>query len=281
VNVAADLLRPQLSDRGTAEPAPCHRREELSDKRELAQQLFERMAALPADAVGRRSLRNRLVEMHIPLAVYFARRYTGRGEAFDDLVQAAAIGLVKAVDRFDPHRGVAFSTFAGPTILGELRRHFRDRTWVVHVYRSLQERTNQVHVCMRDLSQELGRSPTVAELAARAGLSQEQVLDSLTCSAAYRVKSLAAQEGLSGTLGDRLGGEDPEYERVETHEVLGAALARLPERDRKILQLRFFGNMSQVQIAERLGVSQMHISRLLRRSLNRLREDLGVDPALH
>jgi RNA polymerase sigma-B factor len=179
------------------------------------------------------------------------------------------------VDRFDPHRGVAFSTFAGPTILGELRRHFRDRTWVVHVYRSLQERTSTVDSCVRDLTEELSRSPTVAELAARAGLSEEQVLESLTCRASYKVTSLAA-EGRHGTLGDRLGGEDPEYERVETREVLGAALARLPERDRRILQLRFFGNMSQAQIAERVGVSQMQISRLLRRSLDRLREELSA-----
>jgi RNA polymerase sigma-B factor len=232
------------------------------------------MAALPADAAGRRALRDRLVEMHIPLAIYFARRYTGRGEPFDDLIQAAAVGLVKAVDRFDPDRGAAFSTFAAPTILGEIRRHFRDRTWAVHVHRSLQVRTGEVDRCVRELSQELGRSPTVAEVAARAGLSQEQVLDSLTCSAAYRATSLATPMGDHGILGERLGSEDPAYEQVDTHETLGAAVARLPERERRILQLRFFGNMTQAQIAERLGISQMHVSRLLSRTLSQLREEL-------
>jgi RNA polymerase sigma-B factor len=274
VDVAAALPRPQPADLETAVPVPLSRREMAADKCKLAQQLFRQMVALPADAPRQRALRSRLVEMHIPLAIYFARRYTGRGEPFDDLVQAASLGLVKAVDRFDPDRGVAFSTFAAPTILGEIRRHFRDRTWPVHVQRSLQVRTGEVDCCVRELSQQLGRSPTVAELSARAGLSQEQVLDSLTCSAAYRAASLAAPVGEHRTLGDRLGGEDPAYERVDTHETLGAAVARLPERERRILQLRFFGNMTQAQIAERLGISQMHVSRLLRRTLSQLRDEL-------
>jgi RNA polymerase sigma-B factor len=274
VDIAAALPRPQVTDLETAVPVPLSRREMAADKRKLAQQLFQQMAALPADAPQRRALRDRLVEMHIPLAIYFARRYTGRSEPFDDLVQAAAVGLVKAVDRFDPNRGAAFSTFAAPTILGEIRRHFRDRTWAVHVHRSLQVRTGEVDRCVRDLSQELGRSPTVAEVAARADLSQEEVLDSLTCSAAYRATSLATPMGDHGTLGDRLGSEDPAYERVDTHQALGVALARLPERERRILQLRFFGNMTQAQIAERLGVSQMHVSRLLSRTLSQLRDEL-------
>jgi len=278
VDVAAALPRSQLADLETAVPVPLSRREMTADKRKLAQQLFQQMVALPADAPRRRALRDRLVEMHIPLAIYFARRYAGRSEPFDDLVQAAAVGLVKAVDRFDPYRGAAFSTFAAPTILGEIRRHFRDRTWAVHVHRSLQVRTGEVNSCVRDLSQELGRSPTVAEVAARAHLSQEQVLDSLTCSAAYRATSLATPIGDHGTLGDRLGSEDPAYEQVDTHETLGAAVARLPARERRILQLRFFGNMTQVQIAERLGISQMHVSRLLSRTLRQLREEL-VDVA--
>jgi RNA polymerase sigma-B factor len=274
VDVAAALPRPQPADLETAVPVPLSRREMAADKCKLAQQLFRQMVALPADAPRQRALRSRLVEMHIPLAIYFARRYTGRGEPFDDLVQAASLGLVKAVDRFDPDRGVAFSTFAAPTILGEIRRHFRDRTWAVHVQRSLQVRTGEVDRCVRELSQQLGRSPTVAEVSARAGLSQEQVLDSLTCSAAYRATSLAAPVGEHRTLGDRLGGEDPAYERVDTHETLGAAVARLPERERRILQLRFFGNMTQAQIAERLGISQMHVSRLLSRTLSQLRDEL-------
>jgi RNA polymerase sigma-B factor len=274
VDVAAVLSRPQPAGR-TGDSVPLRRDEAVADKRELAQQLFERLSTLPDDAPERPALREELVEMHLLLALYFARRYAGRGEPFEDLAQAASLGLVKAVDRFDPARGVAFSTFAAPTILGEIRRHFRDRSWPVHVHRSLQVRTGEVDRWVRDLSQELGRSPTVAEVAARMDVSQEQVLESLTCSAAYRATSLATPIGSSGTLGDRLGGEDPAYERVDTHESLGAAVARLPERERRILQLRFFGNMTQAQIAAQLGISQMHVSRLLSRTLSRLREELA------
>jgi RNA polymerase sigma-B factor len=202
-----------------------------------------------------------------PLVRYFARRYTGRNEPFDDLVQAGALGLIKAVDRFEPHRGVAFSTFAAPTILGEIRRHFQDRTWAVHVHRSLQVLTGEVDTCLRDMTQQLGRTPSVAELADRMHLPPERIRESLQCNAAYRATSLATPVGSNGTLGDRLGAEDPGYDTVDTHDALGCAPARLPERDRRVLQLRVYGNMSQAQIAARIGVSQMHVSRLLSRTL--------------
>jgi RNA polymerase sigma-B factor len=261
--------------RADASAAPPGRRSDLVDgRREQAQRMFVQLSDLRPGTAEHQELRARLVEIHLPLVRYFARRYTGRNEPFDDLVQAGALGLVKTVDRFDPHRGVAFSTFAAPTILGEIRRHFRDRTWAVHVNRSLQVLTGEVATCRRDMSQQLGRAPSVAELADRMHLPPERIRESLQCSAAYRATSLATPVGSNGTLGDRLGAEDPGYDTVDTHETLGSALARLPARDRRVVQLRFYGNMSQAQIAARIGISQMHVSRLLNRTLSRLREDL-------
>ncbi|MFL6128884.1 MAG: SigB/SigF/SigG family RNA polymerase sigma factor [Mycobacteriales bacterium] len=242
-----------------------------------ARPLFCRLAGLAPGTVQHRELRDQLVEMHLPLARYFARRYTGRSEPFDDLVQAASVGLVKAVDRFDPWRGMAFSTFAAPTILGEIRRHFRDHTWAVHVQRTLQELSGQVSRAAREMSQELGRSPTVPEVAARTGLSEERITESLACSAAYATVSFETPAGEDHTLGDRLGGDDPALDHVELHESLGRALAVLPYREQQILQLRYYGNLTQAQIAARLGISQMHVSRLLGRILSRLRQELVPD----
>lgn len=256
-------------------PPPTVRAQPGPDREQRSRE-FVRLATLLPTSREHRVLRDQLVRSHLPLAVYFARRYDGRGEPFDDLVQAASLGLVKAVDRFDPQRGVEFSTFAGRTILGELRRHFRDRTWAVHVQRSLQERTGVVGRCIREMTQELGRSPTVAELAARAGLTDEQVVEALECLGAYRATSMEATWGEDRTLGDVLGGDDPGFAQVELHESLGVLLARLPERERRILQLRFFGNLTQSEIAGRLGISQMHVSRLLARTLARLREELAA-----
>jgi RNA polymerase sigma-B factor len=242
-------------------------------RREQAQRMFVQLSDLRPGTADHCELRVRLVEMHLPLVRHFARRYTGRSEPFDDLVQAGSLGLVNAVDRFDPHRGVAFSTFAAPTILGEIRRHFRDRTWAVHVHRSLQVLTGEVDTCRRDMSQQLGRTPSVAELAERMQLPPERIRESLQCGAAYRATSLATAVG-SETLGDQLGAEDPGYDMVDIRDVLGSALAQLPERDRRILQLRFYGNLSQAQIAMHIGLSQMHVSRLLNRTLSRLREEM-------
>jgi RNA polymerase sigma-B factor len=249
----------------------------VADPRAEAEPLFDRLATLEPGTPEHRQLRERLVEMHLHLVAYFARRYVNRGEPFDDLLQAGSLGLVKAVDRFDPDRNVAFSTYAGPTILGEIRRHFRDRTWSVHVHRSLQERTIQVDGVIRQLEQELLRSPTVAEICERTGLTDEEVVESLQCYGAYRSESLEAPVGEDRTLGDLIGAETDSYGDVDMHEALTGVLAKLPERDRVILQLRFYGNMTQLQIAQKLGISQMHVSRLLSRALARLREDLTAD----
>ena len=219
-------------------------------------------------------VRAELVELHLPLVRFFARRYAGRGEPLDDLVQVASLGLLKAIDRFEPERGLEFSTYASPTVLGEIRRHFRDRTWAVHVARGLQELTAQVGAVVPDLTQELGRAPSVPELAARVGQPEERVLEALECLSAHTTHSLDAPTGEDYTLGDTLGFEDGGLAEVETHESLTPALARLPERERRILQLRFYGNLTQSQIAARLGISQMHVSRLLARTLARLREEL-------
>jgi RNA polymerase sigma-B factor len=241
--------------------------------REEARALFRRLAELP-DGPERRRARASLVEQHLPLVRHFARRYAGRGEPMDDLLQAGSVGLVKAVDRFDPARGLEFSTYAAPTILGEIRRHFRDRTWAVHVQRGLQELTTEVSRCAGELTQELNRAPSVAELAVRSGRTEEEVLEALDCAAAYTADSLDTPTAGDRTLGEGLGGDDPALVDVELHESLGPALATLPERERRILQLRFYGNQTQSQIAAQLGISQMHVSRLLARTLTQLREQL-------
>jgi RNA polymerase sigma-B factor len=243
--------------------------------RVVARAQFAEFANLPDTDPERDRLRRTLIETHLPLVRYFARRYTGRGEPLDDLLQAGAIGLVKAVDRFDPGRGLEFSTYAAPTILGEIRRHFRDRTWAVHVHRGLQELAAEVTKCVAELTQELNRAPSVAELSARSGRTQEEVLEALDCAAAYSAESLETPTGEDRTLGDGLGGEDPALADVDLHESLGPALATLPDRERRILQLRFYGNQTQSQIAAQLGISQMHVSRLLARTLKQLREQLA------
>jgi RNA polymerase sigma-B factor len=246
--------------------------------RAVTRGLFVELAELPASA-ERDRLRAQLVEQHLPLVRFFARRYGGGSEPLDDLLQVGAIGLIKAVDRFDPGRGLEFSTYAAPTILGEIRRHFRDRTWAVHVHRGLQELTADVSRYASELTQELNRAPSVAELSARSGRTEEQVLEALDCAAAYTADSLETPIGEDRTLGDRLGGEDPALSLIELHESLGPVLARLPERERRILQLRFYGNQTQSQIAAQLGISQMHVSRLLAGALSYLRERmLGQEP---
>ncbi|HEY6745970.1 MAG TPA: SigB/SigF/SigG family RNA polymerase sigma factor [Mycobacteriales bacterium] len=242
--------------------------------RERARVLFARMAELAPDAPEREQIRAELVEQHLPLVRYFARRYAGRGEPMDDLIQAGSLGLVKAVDRFEPERGLEFSTYAAPTILGEIRRHFRDRTWAVHVHRGLQELTAEITRYAAELTQELNRAPSVAELVARSGRSEEKVLEALDCAAAYTADSLETPMGEDRTLGDSLGGEDTALLDVELHESLGPVLATLAPRERRILQLRFYGNQTQSQIAAQLGISQMHVSRLLAKTLASLREQL-------
>src|SRR5690606_13382870 len=220
------------------------------------------------------------VEMHLPLVEHLARRFRNRGEPLDDLIQVGTIGLIKSVDRFDSTRGVEFSTYATPTIVGELKRHFRDRGWAIRVPRRLQELRLSLASATGDLTQELGRAPTVAELAAKLGLPKEEVLEGLESANAYSTLSLDAPDqghDDAPAVVDSLGSEDEALEGVEYREALRPLLAQLPEREKRILLLRFFSGMTQSQIAEEVGISQMHVSRLLARTLAQLRERLLSD----
>ena len=237
-------------------------------------ELFTQMSE--ASEGERVQLRSDLVELHLPLAEYLARRFGNRGEPHEDLVQVATIGLIKAIDRFDLERGVAFSTYATPTIVGEIKRHFRDRGWTIRVPRRLQEIQAVINQAVSDLGQELGRSPTVTELAARVGMSEEEILEGLESANAYSPLSLDAPDP-SGELGaviDQLGDYDDALDAVIDRETVKPLLDRLDARAKRILLLRFFRNMTQSQIAEELGISQMHVSRLLSRTLADLRRAL-------
>jgi len=243
-----------------------------------AKALLSLLGDLPAGA-DRDRVRARLIELYIPLAEYLARRFRNRGEQFDDLVQVANLGLIKSVDGYDPTRGAAFTSYAIPMIVGELKRHFRDKGWDVRVPRRLQELRLEISKVSGDLAQDLGRSPTVADLAARLGVSEEDIIEGLDCGQAYRALSLdapasdSAEPGATG-LGDLLGGEDPDMANVENRESLRPILAKLPEREQKIIAMRFHGNLTQSQIAAQLGISQMHVSRLLAGALRTLRDEL-------
>lgn len=237
-----------------------------------AETLFER---LPDPAA-----REELVERYYPLAESLARRFQGYGEPLDDLVQVASIGLLKAIDRFDPSKGFRFSTYATPTIIGELKRYFRDKGWAVRVPRRLQENALRLRSVISELSQQLGRSPTVEEITERSGLSEDDVLEASEALDAYSGVSLEApmdeDEEESITSRDRLGATDERLDLVEGWTDLEPYLEELPERERRILYLRFFKGWTQSRIAEQLGISQMHVSRLLSRTLARLREAVAA-----
>jgi RNA polymerase sigma-B factor len=221
-----------------------------------------------------RRLRDELVEAHMGLAEYLARRFANRGEPLDDLVQVGLLGLVKAVDRFDPNRGVEFSTYATHTIAGELKRHFRDKGWAVRAPRRMQELYLLLTKVVGSLGQELGRSPTIAELAVETQVSEEEVLEALEAGQAYRFASLDVPRGSNGegdTLAEGLGEDDHDLVDAESRVVLSPLLARLPARQQLIVRLRFFDGLTQSEIASRLGISQMHVSRLLARSVAELR----------
>jgi RNA polymerase sigma-B factor len=239
--------------------------------------LLTLLADLPAGSPDRARARERLVQMYLPLAQHLARRFRHRGELMDDLEQVASLALLKSIDGFDPNRGAAFTSYAIPMIVGELKRHFRDKGWDVRVPRRLQELRLEISKISGDLAQKLGRSPTVADLAAHLEVSDEEVIEALDCSQAYRALSLHAPvsgDDSGGELMDLLGGTDPEMESVENRAALRPLLARLPEREQKIIAMRFFGNMTQSQIATEIGISQMHVSRLLTHSLQVLRSGL-------
>ena len=243
---------------------------------ESATDLLARLATLPAGHPARPTLRGATIEAWLPLARHLANRYSGRGEPTDDLIQTATVGLIKAVDKFDPDRGVDFAGYAIPTIIGEIKRHFRDRTWSVRVPRRLQELRLAISEANGTLTHSLGRSPTVADVAVHLSISEEDVLEGLEGARAYHATSLSTPISADGAaeLGDTLGDEDHEYEMAEIRVALGPALATLDEREQKILTLRFYGNLTQSQIAEQIGISQMHVSRLLTKALAELRGQL-------
>ena len=265
----------------TREPVSSATRDEHSvPDRARARELFERINQLPAGSPERERIRGQLVELHLPLVEYLARRFRNRGEWLDDLTQVATIGLIKSIDRFDLERGVEFSTYATPTIVGEIKRHFRDKGWAVRVPRRLQELKLSLTKAIGELAQREGRAPTVSELAAHLQMSEEEVLEGLESANAYSTVSLDAPD--SGdedapAVADSLGIVDEALEGVEYRESLKPLLERLPPREKKILLLRFFGNLTQSQIAAELGISQMHVSRLLARTLTQLRDGLTND----
>jgi RNA polymerase sigma-B factor len=224
--------------------------------------------------------RDELVNRFIPLARQLARRYQRQNEPLDDLVQVACIGLVKAIDRFDPERGTAFSSYAVPTILGELKRYFRDSAWAVHVPRGMQERVMQVNQVVSRLARDSGRSPTAAQVADEMGVPAEQVLEAMEAAIAYDAVSLeaprAGEQREGDSYADTVGAEDERYELIEYSAAIAPTVSALPARDRLVLQLRFVDDLTQSEIAERIGVSQMHVSRLIRRALTRLRTVANV-----
>ncbi len=220
-------------------------------------------------------VRAALIEAHIGLAEYLARRFNNRGEPLDDLIQVASTGLIKSVDRFEPERGLEFSTYATHTIVGELKRHFRDKGWAVRVPRRMQELHLRLSTLVNTLNQDLGRSPTIAEIAQAAGVSEEEVLEAMEAGQAYRFTSLDAPMGGEdgGSLGSTIGEDDVSMIDVEHRVALSPLLEKLPPRQQNIIHLRFFEGLTQSEIATRLGISQMHVSRLLARSLAQLRQD--------
>ena len=216
--------------------------------------------------------RDELVRKYLPLVRNLARRYSYTSEPLDDLCQVGAMALVKAIERFRPGAGASFKAYAVPTIVGELRRHFRDTAWAIHIPRSLQERARALGIALNELSSKLGRSPTIAELSEHTGISREDVIEGLDVRMAYDAAPLdagAAGDEETGWLA-RLGAEDDRFEMIENQALIERTMKALPERERMLLHLRFSEDLSQSEIAQRVGVSQMHVSRLLRRAVSRM-----------
>jgi RNA polymerase sigma-B factor len=239
-------------------------------------------ALLEAYRAGDESARDRIVERYLPLVRSLASRYAGRGESFEDLVQVGSIGLLLAIERFDTERGVQFATYAVPTIVGEIQRHFRDRTWALHVPRRMKELSLRLTRTIETATGDLGRAPTIAELAELTGIDEDEVVEALETYHAYSARSLSQPLGQDAqgeeTMQDVLGGEELGYEEVEDGALVEAGMAALDPRERLIVELRFFEGLTQSEIAARVGISQMHVSRLLRRALvtmqGRLEESL-------
>src|SRR5918992_348056 len=256
--------------RVSAEPQDEQARDALTPEEERSRELFGR---LPDGAA-----REELVEVYRPLAEYLARRFYGRGEPLGELIQGGNIGLLKAIDRFDPDREVKFTTYATATIVGELKRHFRDKGWALRVPRRLQESGLKVGRAVTDLSQDLGRAPTVREIGHHTGLSEEEVLEAMETVHAYTTASLDAPTDEEGATSlDKLGEEDETFELLEAWTSVAPAIRDLPARERRILYLRFFRGLTQTQIAQEMHISQMHVSRLLSRTLRELREAVETE----
>ncbi|MFE9423691.1 RNA polymerase sigma factor SigF [Kitasatospora sp. NPDC006697] len=268
----ADALVPELA--GVDDPA----RVAPADAREMTRVLLRRLASLEEGTREYSYVRSTLVEVNLSLVRYVLRRFDTRRESQEDLLQVGAVGLIKAIDRFDLDHGVEFTTFAIPTILGEIRRHFRDTAWAVHVPRRLQELRLTLAKAQDDLSQRLDRAPTVTELAEHLGLPAEEIVEGLTAANGHTAGSLDlggdTGDETASPLADRITHDDGSFELVENLVALKPLIAALPERDRLILSMRFIEDMTQSQIGERLGLSQMHVSRLLSRTLRQLREGL-------
>ncbi|RSS99239.1 SigB/SigF/SigG family RNA polymerase sigma factor [Streptomyces sp. WAC07149] len=254
-------------------PAPARPQGRGADTRALTQVLFGQLKDLEPGTSEHHRVRGALIEANLPLVRYAAARFRSRNEPMEDVVQVGTIGLINAIDRFDPERGVQFPTFAMPTVVGEIKRYFRDNVRTVHVPRRLHELWVQVNAATEDLTTLHGRTPTTPEIAERLRISEDEVLSCIEAGRSYHATSLeAAQEGdgMPGLL-DRLGYEDPELAGVEHRDLVRHLLVQLPEREQRILLLRYYNNLTQSQISAELGVSQMHVSRLLARSFARLR----------
>ncbi|MBE1548086.1 RNA polymerase sigma-B factor [Mycobacterium sp. OAS707] len=262
----------------TPRPAPVSRRHDVGEYDDVVEK-FRRLATLPPGSTAWKHQREAIVVRCLPLAEHIARRFNNRGMESDDLVQVARIGLVAAVDRFDVENGAHFASFAIPTITGELRRHFRDRGWAVRVPRRLKDMNVAMSSTISTLTHQLGRAPVATELAAELGVDREEVVQALIARDCYRPTSLDAplttREGRTETLGASIGEAEPDYELILNREVVRALIARLDDRQRAVLRMRFFESMTQSQIAEQLGVSQMHVSRILARTLAEMRDALG------
>jgi RNA polymerase sigma-B factor len=267
-------MTPATPNDGPPEDTPTSGSEE---NRRRSAELFAVLNGDGATTSDRRAAREELVHLHLPLVQHSARRFRNRGEPYEDLVQVGTIGLLKSIDRFDESRGVEFSTYATPTVIGEIKRYFRDKGWAIRVPRRLQELRMQIGAATAELTQSLGRSPTARELAERIECSVEEIVEGLESNNAYSTLSLDAgddHDDHATRLLDALGSDDSGLEHVEIRESIKPLLDALEPREKKILLLRFFKNLTQTQIAEEIGVSQMHVSRLLTRTLAQLRESL-------
>jgi RNA polymerase sigma-B factor len=265
-----------MSFGGDAGPLGASRR--LDGARGQNTLLFDQFRDAAGSEVSRLAARDGLVSLHLPLVEHCARRFRNRGEPFEDLVQVGTIGLIKSIDRFELDRGVEFSTYATPTIIGEIKRHFRDKGWAIRVPRRLQELRMQIAATAAELTQALGRSPTPRELSEAIGCSVEEIIEGIESSNAYSTLSLDATDdgGDEGGVSmlEMMGLDDEELEQIEIRESIKPLLEALPSREKRILLLRFFKNKTQSEIAAEIGVSQMHVSRLLSRTLDRLRASL-------